>query len=973
MVSVEGGAPARRRVPLGELVYESAEENRRVAGVLERLTTARLVVPDQDADGQAVVEPAHDALVNGWDRLLRWTGEDQEQLTLRRHLTPAANAWKAGSGGLWSADRRLPELVRLAGRDGGWLNKDEREFVRRSGARRRLARGAIACGLSILFGVGALAYVLDKERALANANSANANLIAKNEEKERKRQEGEARLARNLNANRTFTEYFEAGDLESGFKYLVRALRTDSGNQFARDRLISMLVHRPRTEVAWEAKPGGAATVNGLKLAPDGASFVYRTANGRAGLHGADGRAVALGSEGESVRAIGYSPGGTELIGVTDQRLAVWEVATGAVRFAAPVEGGVCFDVTDDARLAAVGCRDGKKGKIRFVPLTDWTATPAEIERPTPALDVRFAQKASRLYVCEPDRIAVIDIQTRSVVGSSQGRRSFADIGGNGDRHAITRSGWWCYSSWDSGAQHQDLPKSEIHVFHSPPVGDGEKERSYTGLPSFHVVNISLCEDGTVAAAFSDPDEVRIFRGQDGDRGGVVLSFPGVIGAALGQTGAPVVVYGNDPGTGKGLLQVYGPTGMPRSMPHRFPTGILSVDVTSDSSRAAVLLGDARVVVVGLPLGDPGLLASDPATRPDRESFAQREAEGGRVVLRRRGSGSDDLGHWTVTDSGTTRVQISMPPNGGNDSDETASADISGDGRFVVTSAGPEPPPAVWDAMSGKRLGDTAAVTKSAFVKRVFISKASGLVVLDTYPERRWDESRLFYFPLGTDPSGAGSADLERRERLLDVSPDGELLSVATPSGVYFRKLRDPTDRTAVFRYGGGQVFGGRFAPDGRSCVVTAFDGTARVLDPASGLPVSEPLVYDTDPWANVRYETDLEEILVNMEYPPKYVDGGRRVLFITARERKLPPVVADMCYALNEDDVRQLVELAVAWYGYELDAGQSVKPASTPAQRILRQRFPVASGSDQRDIDRITRWLFAEPGSRAATPLSER
>jgi hypothetical protein len=68
MVSVESGTVDRRRVPMRELVYESEEENRRVAGVLEKLTVARLVVTDQDADGQTVTEPARDALVNGWDR-----------------------------------------------------------------------------------------------------------------------------------------------------------------------------------------------------------------------------------------------------------------------------------------------------------------------------------------------------------------------------------------------------------------------------------------------------------------------------------------------------------------------------------------------------------------------------------------------------------------------------------------------------------------------------------------------------------------------------------------------------------------------------------------------------------------------------------------------------------------------------------------------------------------------------------------
>jgi WD40 repeat protein len=177
MVSVEGGALARRRVPVVELVYESEEENRRVSGVLERLTAARLVVPDQDADGQTVVEPAHDALVNGWDRLLRWTREEQEQLALRRLLTPAAADWKAGTGGLWWANPRLPVLVRLADSETAWLNKDEREFVRRSEAKRRRTRrwvvGTTTAAFIVLSGLMLYSFSLwrTSEGRLRTANS----------------------------------------------------------------------------------------------------------------------------------------------------------------------------------------------------------------------------------------------------------------------------------------------------------------------------------------------------------------------------------------------------------------------------------------------------------------------------------------------------------------------------------------------------------------------------------------------------------------------------------------------------------------------------------------------------------------------------------------------------------------------------------------------------------------------------------
>ncbi|MFM7166450.1 MAG: caspase family protein, partial [Planctomycetaceae bacterium] len=113
MVSVEGGELARRRVPDEELVYESPEENVRVQEVVRRLTETRLVVEGKETDGQPYIEPAHDELVRGWDKLLGWSREGQESHQLRRLLTPASSDWKQHRGGLWHANPRL-NLVRRA-------------------------------------------------------------------------------------------------------------------------------------------------------------------------------------------------------------------------------------------------------------------------------------------------------------------------------------------------------------------------------------------------------------------------------------------------------------------------------------------------------------------------------------------------------------------------------------------------------------------------------------------------------------------------------------------------------------------------------------------------------------------------------------------------------------------------------------------------------------------------------------------
>ena len=132
MVTIEGGGVARRRVPESELVYPDPEENKRVAQVSDRLVKARLLVKGQET-GEPYVEPAHDFLVRGWDKLQKWIKEEQEDLALQQRLTPAANDWSTGKGGLWTREpERLARLKKILIAGNQWLNKIEIDFVNAS-------------------------------------------------------------------------------------------------------------------------------------------------------------------------------------------------------------------------------------------------------------------------------------------------------------------------------------------------------------------------------------------------------------------------------------------------------------------------------------------------------------------------------------------------------------------------------------------------------------------------------------------------------------------------------------------------------------------------------------------------------------------------------------------------------------------------------------------------------------------------
>ncbi len=123
MVISEGGELTRRRVPHAELIYPVEQENTRVDKVLEQLTKARLIVrgtiEDQEGKEQAYIEPAHDALVRAWDKLLAWRRDNEEIIPLQRRLTLAADEWhhesiaKDRKKFLWDSDPRLPQLEQI--------------------------------------------------------------------------------------------------------------------------------------------------------------------------------------------------------------------------------------------------------------------------------------------------------------------------------------------------------------------------------------------------------------------------------------------------------------------------------------------------------------------------------------------------------------------------------------------------------------------------------------------------------------------------------------------------------------------------------------------------------------------------------------------------------------------------------------------------------------------------------------------
>jgi WD40 repeat protein len=225
MVATEGGELARRRVPRSELVYPDEAENQRVAAVIKRLTEARLLVEGltegPSGEPEPYVEPAHDALVRAWDKLLVWTRQAEEYLPLQRRLTQAANDWSQATEKkrpdlLWHNNPRLPQVEQILApqsQAGGrldflgrawravfpvqeifagltWLNRRETEFVRQSIRQKsqnlRRLMATVAAIIIVLTGLTIFAFfqqgIANEQRTIADdrritAEAAQANAV----------------------------------------------------------------------------------------------------------------------------------------------------------------------------------------------------------------------------------------------------------------------------------------------------------------------------------------------------------------------------------------------------------------------------------------------------------------------------------------------------------------------------------------------------------------------------------------------------------------------------------------------------------------------------------------------------------------------------------------------------------------------------------------------------------------------------
>jgi DNA-binding SARP family transcriptional activator/WD40 repeat protein len=190
----DGGALVRRLVPLIELDLDDAGGAAR-REVVEAFVNRRLLSLDGDR-----LEVAHEALLTGWPRLVRWLEDDAAGRAVRRQLAPSARAWAEGGRPdeeLYRGARLAAALDWAAGADAD-MTPIERQFLdasearadaelndardrahREAAARRRTRRLAIGLAAVLVVALVAAGLAAISQRAAQRASLvADANRLA---------------------------------------------------------------------------------------------------------------------------------------------------------------------------------------------------------------------------------------------------------------------------------------------------------------------------------------------------------------------------------------------------------------------------------------------------------------------------------------------------------------------------------------------------------------------------------------------------------------------------------------------------------------------------------------------------------------------------------------------------------------------------------------------------------------------------
>ena len=814
VTATDGEVPTRRRIRHEEL---DADDDENIARVIAALVARRLLVIDDDS-----VELVHEALLERWPRLVAWLDEDALGRRVHRHLTQAAEEWRASSrdaSELYRGPRLAASLewADNAGEQAG-LNRLEREFLeesrsafaREAGRERRVnrrLRGLLAAALALLVAVAAAAFIAAHEWGTA-------------------RSQATAAIAQRLGA-----QALDEPLLDRSFLLAREGVRLDN-SPATRSNLLAALLRSP---AALAVLHGGGTRVLDDALSPDGGTlavggndgsvtfFDTRTLREERPRFASSGQISDFGGIGRPVRALAFSPDG--------RTLAVGD-STGHVATLALVDAR-----THHARTTVTAPATGNAvtADVLFSPdgrtIVTGEAVPGPRSPPAEVLVLRRRLDGKALRASQP-------IPAGSLIGFADAGRSLLVTSGETTSFLLDAQTFKRIRTYRIFGAAALSPAGDEAAFGQD---DGSVklldlrtgvERSMTRRSTGSVDALTFSADGTVLATASDDGSVDVW---DVATATLRETFAGHAAAALGLHFSPdgatlysgsndgsVIVWDVRGGRRLGQPFRFAPTAATGEGPHTPPAdgAATAVAVSPDSTYFATSPGPNRVTL----WRSRGVAVVGELRGPCGDVSSLAYSHDGRL-LAATGNARDTV-VWNVA---THKIVALLGPSGPRGNEGVA---VSPDERLVAT-AGIDSVLRVYDLQTGRRI---AAVKGDGTLQDLDFSPDGKLLAAAGLGEHIliWNVNRR-----------ALERTIAQKALILTIrfSPDGKTIVTGDLSGNV--NFWDPSSGRKVARTLGdenGYVISVSYNPTGTELVTTSTDGKFRLWDLASGKLIGAPL-----------------------------------------------------------------------------------------------------------------------------------